>query len=252
MAMKWHRHNWTFSQYITVIVGFFNFQRVDLKIYNFFLDGKQSVFMAFRSLKRGHGCFAFAGHFYCPTLCTLSWFPDGEEHVKHLESLLTIFLGVALSILSYAIASPTDWEACCFSREKWRHFCKVVRDWFVRQTVKTKGKECGSVFSSRSWGGALRDETKNGCVGDYLAARQDYFDLVAYLPVTQHQNSPNVSKSIGVADSGPLTFYFLNPYSDNNVFILKYPSIPVPLLDLVYSFTSDMFFCLLFFCKKSG
>ena len=31
------------------------------------------------------------------------------------------------------------------------------------------GKECGSVFSSRSWGGALRDETKNGCVGDYEA-----------------------------------------------------------------------------------
>ena len=30
------------------------------------------------------------------------------NNVKHLESLLTIFLGVALSILSYAIASPTD------------------------------------------------------------------------------------------------------------------------------------------------
>ena len=29
------------------------------------------------------------------------------------------------------------------------------------------GKEYGSVYSSRLWGGALRDDTKNGCVGDY-------------------------------------------------------------------------------------
>ena len=29
------------------------------------------------------------------------------------------------------------------------------------------GKECGPGFSSRLWGGALRDETNNGCVGDY-------------------------------------------------------------------------------------
>ena len=27
----------------------------------------------------------------------------------------------------------------------------------------TKGKECCSNVSSRLWGGALRDETKNGC-----------------------------------------------------------------------------------------
>jgi len=29
------------------------------------------------------------------------------------------------------------------------------------------GKECGLIFSSRWWGGALRDDTKNGCVADY-------------------------------------------------------------------------------------
>jgi len=29
-----------------------------------------------------------------------------------------------------------------------------------------KGKECGSKESSRLWGGALRDEPKNGCEGD--------------------------------------------------------------------------------------
>ena len=34
---------------------------------------------------------------------------------------------------------------------------------------KHKGKcdECGSILSSRLWGGALRDDTKNGCVADY-------------------------------------------------------------------------------------
>ena len=30
------------------------------------------------------------------------------------------------------------------------------------------GKECCSNVSSRLWGGALRDETKNGCDGDYI------------------------------------------------------------------------------------
>ena len=30
----------------------------------------------------------------------------------------------------------------------------------------TKGKECCSNVSSLLWGGALRDETKNGCEGD--------------------------------------------------------------------------------------
>ena len=34
----------------------------------------------------------------------------------------------------------------------------------------TKGKECFSNVSSRLWGGALRDETKNGCEGDYLGS----------------------------------------------------------------------------------
>ena len=30
------------------------------------------------------------------------------------------------------------------------------------------GKECCLNVSSRLWGGALRDDTKNGCEGDYL------------------------------------------------------------------------------------
>ena len=32
---------------------------------------------------------------------------------------------------------------------------------------KGKCDECGSILSSRLWGGALRDDTKNGCVADY-------------------------------------------------------------------------------------
>ena len=30
-----------------------------------------------------------------------------------------------------------------------------------------KCDECGSILSSRLWGGALHDDTKNGCVADY-------------------------------------------------------------------------------------
>ena len=33
---------------------------------------------------------------------------------------------------------------------------------------RVRPDECGSVFSSRLWGGALRDDTKNGCVADYM------------------------------------------------------------------------------------
>ena len=43
----------------------------------------------------------------------------------------------------------------------------LIQDWVVRQTTNTKGKECGSVLSSRLWVGVLRDEIKNGCVADY-------------------------------------------------------------------------------------
>ena len=42
----------------------------------------------------------------------------------------------------------------------------LKHDWFVRKTTNTKGKECGSILSSRLWGGALRDDTENGCVAD--------------------------------------------------------------------------------------
>ena len=37
------------------------------------------------------------------------------------------------------------------------------------QKHKLKGKECGSILSSRLWGGALRDDTKDSCVGTKVA-----------------------------------------------------------------------------------
>ena len=33
-------------------------------------------------------------------------------------------------------------------------------------SIVTNGKECCLDVSSRLWGGALRDDTKNGCEGD--------------------------------------------------------------------------------------
>ena len=43
----------------------------------------------------------------------------------------------------------------------------------------TKGKECCSNVSSRLWGGALRDDTKNGCEGDYFR-RGNNKDILLY------------------------------------------------------------------------
>ena len=52
----------------------------------------------------------------------------------------------------------------------------LSRKWELNSNWLTAGKECGSVFSSRLWGGALRDNTKNGCVADYFNLRLG-FDL---------------------------------------------------------------------------
>ena len=38
----------------------------------------------------------------------------------------------------------------------------LTHDWLFRFTVNTEGKACSSNRSSRLWGGALRDYTKNG------------------------------------------------------------------------------------------
>ena len=41
------------------------------------------------------------------------------------------------------------------------------RKWELNSHWLTAGKECGSMFSSRLWGGTLRDDTRNACVADY-------------------------------------------------------------------------------------
>ena len=52
--------------------------------------------------------------------------------------------------------------------------------------VSHKGKECGSKESSRLWGGALRDEPKNGCEGDYcLEGLECLSALTPGLQITQ-------------------------------------------------------------------
>ena len=40
------------------------------------------------------------------------------------------------------------------------------RKWELNCNWLTAVKECGSILSSRLWGGALRDDTKKGCVAD--------------------------------------------------------------------------------------
>jgi len=42
-------------------------------------------------------------------------------------------------------------------------------DMIGQSPVPTKGKECGSKESSHLWGGALREEPKNGCEGDFFS-----------------------------------------------------------------------------------
>ena len=41
------------------------------------------------------------------------------------------------------------------------------RKWELTSNWLTAGKECGWILNRCLWGGALRDDTKNGCVADY-------------------------------------------------------------------------------------
>ena len=68
---------------------------------------------------------------------------------------------------------------------------KPSRKWELNSYWLTAGKECGSILSSRLWGGALRDDTKNGCVvedwTDYLFGETDHFCYFAKC-FTSHTN----------------------------------------------------------------
>ena len=66
---------------------------------------------------------------------------------------------------------PSSWQK--ISRTVMNHrTANVARTpsikWELNSNWLTAGKECGSILSSRLWGGALRDDTKNGCAADYL------------------------------------------------------------------------------------
>ena len=112
-----------------------------------------------------------------------------------LTCLLLLLISKILKGLDYVNTTLVD---CLFSRDDFD--CSVIHTWGndeskascdwrshhttnVAQTPSRKwelnsnwliaGKECGSVFSSCQWGGALRHDTKNGCVADYPNAASD-------------------------------------------------------------------------------
>ena len=89
------------------------------------------------------------------------------------QTFLQIDLFVACSHRARPNSATIDsfvenWEACPLPSVLWLTYCQVPYTWLVCSSTKTKGKECGSNLSSRLWGEALRDDTENGCVADYL------------------------------------------------------------------------------------
>ena len=77
-----------------------------------------------------------------------------------------------------------------------------VRDLIGAKT--TKRKECYLNVTSRLWGGALRDDTKNGCEGDYfLSCCLSLWKapLAAGATVTQSCSVTNSASSSGVTTS---------------------------------------------------
>ena len=59
---------------------------------------------------------------------------------------------------------------------------KPSRKWELNSYWLTAGKECGSILSSRLWGGVLRDDTKNGCVKTEQTISLEKLIIFATLP----------------------------------------------------------------------
>ena len=66
------------------------------------------------------------------------------------------------------------------------------------------GKECCSNVSSRLWGGALRDETKNACEGDYKQKSRTRFFFRVFLNLCSgnYEVFPNSLIEKGIAHQG--------------------------------------------------
>ena len=69
----------------------------------------------------------------------------------------------------------------------------------IGQFEKFEGKECSARVSSRWWGGALRDDPKNGCVGDYHAN-----DLSTISTLSKKSRVKEHAKAIATLDKNSL------------------------------------------------
>ena len=95
----------------------------------------------------------------------LSWQKRTEQTSCKIFKIFQYFFTLLVST-SFApeLSLPLDSSASLpRSRFKYRHATLLP-------TKTTKGKKCCLNVSSRLWGGALHDNTKNGCEGDYSSA----------------------------------------------------------------------------------
>ena len=86
------------------------------------------------------------------------------DKLRDLQNISIFLYFAGKHIVRSQLSLPLDSSASLpRSRFKYRHATLLP-------TKTTKGKKCCLNVSSRLWGGALRDDTKNGCEGDYSSA----------------------------------------------------------------------------------
>ena len=110
-------------------------------------------------------CIIFARLAYCCCLSHKFWM--GSDN-KTLLWLIACFHATILIVLSFTHGAPIK-QSCDWRSHRTANVARTPsRKWELNSNWLTAGKECGSILSSRLWEGALRDDTKNGCVADYF------------------------------------------------------------------------------------
>ena len=103
-----------------------------------------------------------------------------EPHREHCWQLakslgLTKKLRTFWKLPSITRRRDRSWQTCRLHKQDRRcdwlfpNSANSFWIWEPNSDWSHMGKECGSKESTRLWGGALRDEPKNGCEGDYKA-----------------------------------------------------------------------------------
>ena len=110
-------------------------------------------------------CITFAWLTCCCCLSPKFWIGLDYDNTTLVDYLFSCNdFDCSVIHLGNQLKESCDWRSHCAS-----NMARIIpsRKWELNPYWLTAGKEHGLILSSRLWGGALCDNTKNGCVADW-------------------------------------------------------------------------------------